>query len=393
MSQPRFKFIGKPKFPDNNSKRPFVKEFEKDNKKMVSLSLGVQSGKNSIVFVECFGSIMQTIKTKDTDGNDIEIKWKDRLDADSIKEVANYRKYVCDLGDDLGGRKEFITQWDFIYYLKENLPNYKGKICVNGQWVKQWYKDKYFDKFPIVSIYAVDDEEASKFYITADIYYRKDCVDTSDWKENKKIYVNGYIQQYINKDEGNKFVPQQFVFSGQKYKEDDERHQKLLAYRRKWIESKSKRWTHLLWECIMLNGTELVEFDESQLTAAQLEQIELGIKTIDDFKPSGSIFGDIVYEYRFMNPSLVKTSTDDFSEGFIELDYSDEEFEELIYEPVQDEKLSDVMNKTSKKKTTDEKEDEDEEFDGINKPDESESEELDNDNDDDDDFDDEDLFG
>ena len=91
MSQPRFKFIGKPKFPDNNSKRPFVKEFEKDNKKMVSLSLGVQSGKNSIVFVECFGSIMQTIKTKDTDGNDIEIKWKDRLDADSIKEVANYR--------------------------------------------------------------------------------------------------------------------------------------------------------------------------------------------------------------------------------------------------------------------------------------------------------------
>lgn len=406
MSQPRFKFVGKPKLPSNDSKKPFVKIFEKDKKQMASLNFGIQEGKNSIVFVECFDSVRDKIKTKDTDGNDIEIKWEDRFNEDVVKSVVGYRKYVCDLGEDFGGRKEFITGWDFIAFLKENLPEYKGKVCVNGQWNKQWYKDKYYDKFPIVSVYAVDDEEASKFYITADIYYRKDCVDVSDWKENKKIYVDGYIQQYINKDEGTKFIPQRFVFSGAKYKPDNEKHQKLLAYRRKYIESKSKKWTHLLWECVMLNGTELIEFDESQLTAAQKEQIELGIKTIDDFKPKGSIFGDIVYEYRFCNPSLIKASeTDDFSNGAIELDYTDDEFDELVYEPAQDEKMSDVMNNS--KKSSNKKDEEDDEyvegstdkeldeiFDGINKPEDdsdNDDETTNKEDDSDDDFDD-DLF-
>ena len=405
MSQPRFKFVGKPKIPSSDSKRPFIKEIEKDGKKMVSLNFGIQEGKNSIVFVECFGSIQKQIKTKDTEGNDIEIQWKDRLDENIIKEVANYRKYICDLGNDFGGRKEFITQWDFISYLKLNLPEYKGKICVNGQWQKQWYKDRYYDKFPIVSVYAVDDEEVSKFYISADIYYRKDCVDASDWKEDKKIYVDGYIQQYINKDEGNKFIPQRFVFSGAKYKPDNEKHQKLLAYRRKYVESKSKKWGHLLWDCIMLNGTELVEFDESQLTDAQKEQIELGIKTIDDFKPKGSIYGDIVNEFRFANPSLVKVNeTDDFSNGYVELDYSDDEFDDLIYQPVQDEKMSDVINKSEKDKSKKNDSDEDyiegdtdkeldEIFDGMNKPkdDEADDDEDINDNESDD-IDDDDLF-
>lgn len=410
MSQPRFKFVGKPKLPNPDSKKPFIKEFTKDNKKMVSLNFGVQEGKGSIVFVECFGSVQKTIKTKDTEGNDIEISWKDRLDKDTIKEVANYRKYVCDLGEGFE-RVEFITPWDFIQYLKENFKNYKGKVAVNGQWQKQWYKDKYYDKFPITSVYAVDEDEISKFYITADIYYRKDCVDTSEWKENKKIIVNGYIQEYINKDEGNKFVPQQFVFSGAKYKPDNEKHQKLLAYRRKYVESSSKKWTHLLWECVMLNGTESVEFDESQLTAAQKEQIELGIKTIDDFKPNGTIFGNIVYEFRFANPSLIKTSTDDFSNGFVECEFTDDEFDEQIYVPDQDEKMSDVMketssNKSSSKKNTKEEDDDkyedllDEDmkkdFDGMNEP-EDEEEDLDNsdeeESDDDSEISDDDLFG
>lgn len=360
MSEPRFKFTGVASFPKADSKRPFCKLFKKDGQDMASMNFGIQESKNNMGFVECFGSIPKNkkIKTKDSDGSDIEIAWDDRFNKDAIKAVANYRKYVVDLGDDFGGRHEFLTQYDAILYLKENLPNYKGKICVTGKLSKQWYETKYFDKFQFQNVYAVDDEHKNRLSITVDVFYNKDCVDTTDWKNEKKIYINGFIQQYMSKEEGIKYVPQTFVFNGSKYDENNEKHKKLLAYKLKYVKCDKKKFHHLLWECVVLNGAEEVEFDESQLTAAQKEQIELGVRTLDDFKPNGAIFGERVIEYRLFEPSLIQSGNDDFSEGFIDCDVTNSEFEEDVYVPVKKEKLSDVMKESEKKDSDDEADDE-----------------------------------
>ena len=98
---------------------------------------------------------------------------------------------------------------------------------------------------------------------------------------------------------------------------------------------------HLLWECVMLNGAETVEFDESQLTKAQKEQIELGIRKLEDFRPTGSIFGDRVNEYRLFDPKL----TGDFADGLVDAEMSSPEFDEEVYIMATDENLDDVMNK------------------------------------------------
>ena len=351
MSQPRFKFTGKPSLPKADSKKPFVKSFTKDGVEMVSMNFGVQESKNNMGFVECFGSIPKNKKiiTSDSDRNKIEINWDDRFDEETVKAVASFRKYIVDLGENFGGRKEFITSYDAILYLKENLPNYKGKVVVTGQMQKQWYETKYYDKFQFQNVYGVDDEHKSRLTISADIYYNKSSIDTSDWKEEKKIYIDGYIQQYINKDEGTKFVPQRFVFNASKYDENNEKHKKLLDYKLKYVKCDKKKMQHLLWECVAINGTEEIEFDESQLTAAQKEQIELGVRTLDDFKPNGSIYGERIVEYRLFEPSLIKTNTEDFSEGFLEADI--DEFEDEIYVPVKKEKLSDVLKNNKEEKS------------------------------------------
>ena len=91
----------------------------------------------------------------------------------------------------------------------------------------------------------------------------------------------------------------------------------------------------------MLNGAETVEFDESQLTKAQKEQIELGIRKLEDFRPSGSIFGERVNEYRLFEPKL----TGDFADGLIDAEMTSSEFDEEVYIMATDEKLDDVMNK------------------------------------------------
>ena len=363
MAQARFNFTGKASLPKADSKKPFCKTFKKDGVDMVSLNLGILESKNNMGFVELFGSIPKDgiIKTFNTDGEKIEIKYEERFDKDIIKTVAGFRKFTVDLGEDLGGRKEFISAYDAALYIKDMLPQYDGKICVTGQMQKQWYKDKYYDKFQLQNIYAVDDEHKNRLLITTDIYYRKDCVDKSDYKEEKKIYIDGFVSQYIDKDEGTKFIPQRFVFSAAKYDLENERHKKLLAYKKKYIEPSSKKWVHLLWDVVMINGAEEVEFDESQLTDAQKEQIELGIKTLEDFRPNGSIFGERAYEYRLLEPKLIKVSdTDDFSEGYVESDLTDNEFEKQIYQPSQNEKMSDVMEESEKKSKTSESEKEEE---------------------------------
>lgn len=368
MSQTRFNFIGEVLLPKADAKRPFVKEGEFDGRdkkgkptgkkiKSLSLNFGVKENDNNMAFVEAFGSEQTTIKTKNSDNEDIEVAWNDRFDEDIVKLVASYRKTTVDLGEELGGRKEFISVYDAIQYVKENLPQYKGKICITGQMTKEWYKDKYYDKFKIQNIYAVEEDKKNRLTIIADIYYSKDSIEKDDWRTEKKIFIDGYIQQYINKDEGTKYIPQRFVFNASKYDENNEKHKKLLDYKLKYVDISAKKMQHLLWECVMLNGSETVEFDESQLTKAQKEQVELGIRKLEDFRPAGSIFGDKINEYRLFDPKL----TGDFADGLVDTEMTVSEFEEVIFAPAKDEKLDDVVKKSETKEAPPFKEDKKEE--------------------------------
>ena len=346
MAQTRFNFTGTVSIPKADAKRPFVKEMEKNKRKMLSLNFGVKESDNNMGFVEAFDGEQTEIMTMNTDNEKITIKWADRFDEEVVKTVASYKKTVVDLGEELGGRKEFIALYDAIEYIRENLPKYTGKVTVVGQMVKEFYNGKYYDKFKLQSLYAVPDDRKNRLLITSDIYYNKNCVDKSDYKSDKVIYVDGYIQQYINKDEGTKYIPQRFVFNASKYDPENENHQKLLDYKLKYIDINDKNMQHMIWEVVMLNGAEEVEFDESQLTKAQKEQIELGIRTLDDFKPKGAILGERVNEYRLFDPKL----TGDFADGLVDTEMKESEFEEEIYRPAVDEKLDDVVEKAESKK-------------------------------------------
>lgn len=348
----KFSFVGTPVLPKQDSKRPFYNEAEtKDHSsKYRRITLGVKESDQNMAFVEAFGAQQKTIKTMDKSGNKIEVDWADRLDEDVVKNVANYRKFVLNLGTDFGGRQEFISAYDFLAAVNNWLQKYSGRIVVSGQFQKEWYKDRYMDRYQFQSIYAVTDEERkNRLGLTFDIFYNKDSIDETDWKDEKKIYLNGYIGQFINKDEGVKYIPQQLVFNGSKYQEDNDKHMKLLKYKMKYIKTKSKTYVHIPWDVVLLRGAETVEFDESMLTDAQREQVELGVKTVDDFRPKGDIYGTKIYEYRLFDPKLVG---EEFADGLVDTELSEDEFQEQVYVPDTEEKLEDVMKQAAEKKST-----------------------------------------
>lgn len=388
--QSRFSFCGTPVIPKQkaDAKRPFCKEISKkdektkETKKMLSLNFGIKENEMNMAFVEAFDSQQKVIKTMDVDNEKLDVDWDDRFDEDIIANVASYRKYIVDLGDDHGGRQEFITVYDMIEHLREYLPDYDGRVVVTGQFTRDWYgkKKMYFSKFRVQNVFAAPEERKNRLLLTMDLFYNKASLDDSDFDENKKMTLDCYIEQYINKDEGRKYVPIQVVFSGAKYDLDNEKHKKLFDYKMKYIKVKNKNMVHIPWEIVLLRGAEEAEFDESMLTDPQREQVELGIKTVDDFRPKGNVYGDRIDEFRLFEPKL----EGDYADGVLECEDTADEFEEKIYVPAQDETMEEAKksSKSSSKSASKSK----------SKKDEDEDDEPPFDEDEKDTVDDEDLF-
>ncbi len=367
--QSRFSFCGTPVIPKQkaDTKRPFCKEISKkdektkETKKMLSMTFGIKETDMNMAFVEAFDSQQKVIKTMDVDNEKMDVDWDDRFDEDIIEKVANYRKYIVDLGDDHGGRQEFITAYDMIEHLREHLPNYDGRVVVTGQFTRDWYAKKktYFSKFRIQNVFAAPEERKNRLLLTMDLFYNKSSLDDSDFDENKKMTLDCYIEQYINKDEGRKYVPIQVVFSGAKYDLENEKHKKLFDYKMKYIKVKNKNMVHIPWEIVLLRGAEEAEFDESMLTDSQREQVELGIKTVDDFRPKGNIYGDRIDEFRLFEPKL----EGDYADGVLECDDTADEFEEKIFVPAADETMEEAKknSKSAKSKSKKDEDDDDDE--------------------------------
>lgn len=366
--QSRFSFCGTPVIPKQkaDTKRPFCKEISKkdektkETKKMLSMTFGIKETDMNMAFVEAFDSQQKVIKTMDVDNEKMDVDWDDRFDEDIIEKVANYRKYIVDLGDEHGGRQEFITTYDMIEHLREHLPNYDGRVVVTGQFTRDWYAKKktYFSKFRIQNVFAAPEERKNRLLLTMDLFYNKSSLDDSDFDENKKMTLDCYIEQYINKDEGRKYVPIQVVFSGAKYDLENEKHKKLFDYKMKYIKVKNKNMVHIPWEIVLLRGAEEAEFDESMLTDSQREQVELGIKSVDDFRPKGNIYGDRIDEFRLFEPKL----EGDYADGVLECDDTADEFEEKIFVPAADETMEEAKknSKSAKSKSKKDEDDDDE---------------------------------
>ncbi|MEY8366565.1 hypothetical protein AALA22_13080 [Anaerovoracaceae bacterium 41-7] len=341
----KFTFVGeliisKPKDASHSNFYSEWKGGSKENIPMRKISFGIKDSPSNSAFVESFGREWDSIRAVDLDGNKVEIPWEDRNTEETLKILPYHKKFIVNLGPDYGDRHEFAAEYDMIKYLAENLKDFKGKLCVTGHWRKDAYKGRFIDKFIIKDVYAVESDRKSKLELSMDFFYTHDSVDTADEKSEKKIYINGYVEQYIDKDTGSQYLPQTAIMSLEKYDMENEIHVKRLKYRRGYLSKLSKKkMSHITWQCRYVNGSEEIEFDESMLTDRQKEQIELGIKTLDDFKPSGGVLGNKKREVRLVDPILKGV----YNDGIVECDETMEEFEDKIFKFEEDEKLEDVI--------------------------------------------------
>lgn len=350
----RFSFTGNLGFNSLDSKLPWMREDKtKSGDDYRTLNIAVSSQKNNRAMTEIFSMKSKEILTRDNENNNITIPWESRFDSDVIEQVANYKKHTIKDGDE---RNVFVAPWDFTNYIKENVDNFKeGVWRVDGQIQKNVYNGTVSDRFVIQNIYKMDDEAKRQLKISGEFFFSKESIDTADWGSEKKLYINGWTRDYVSKEVGIKYVSQQIVFDAKKIQFDNEKHVNLLKYKLKQIGLtldgekiknglKAGKYYKMGVVLSYFNGAETVDFTPDMLTENQKIAIELGLKKLEDFQPSGSIFGDRIVEYRLIDYNL----RDEYSDGCIEIDETVAEFEEEIYHVEAEESVEDLLNDENK---------------------------------------------
>ena len=323
-------------FPSKTGKGEFLK-----------LSFGVSiPEKNQTTFVTLLGGIQPVIRAQSavSRGEQIEIKWEDRNKKESLDSVAQFSKYTFSYPSENGRvYEEFLSSYDMILFAEKYFDKYvlekKMPMRVYGKFTRNVYNNgtstKTYNQFNIQSIYIYDEDakiECSTI-VKAEMIYNKDSLIMA--KEKNCYLVAGYTNEYINKALGSKYVPFCPVYDARKImqfieKNDDKKeqlqriHDSMMAYIHNNLPDDGTYVT-MMYEFLYVRCAEEVEIDESMLTSAQLEEIALGERTIEDYKTHA--VGETVEELRFYKKSL----TGKYADGIVMTALTPHDIENEIY--------------------------------------------------------------
>lgn len=271
---------------------------------------GVQKDGGKPIYLEIMGGNNKLIYTYSADNKKLEIPFDSRFEKDVVDSVANFKKYTVKIGND---RFDYISEYDFVLKLKEVIKS-GIKILVTGEIVQDLYEGKAYTKYKPTYVRIIgDNEEKEKdsFKTNYEVFYTDGAIDDEVYDEDKKIYISGFVETYDKATKSNVKVPKQFIINGSnidniKDEKVKELANKKLDFMKRQFETDG--WKKCGWECSIFKGANDVEITIDDLTTFEKEQIELGMKTFDEFKQQYSVKGAETEELRLVRISSQYTA-------------------------------------------------------------------------------------
>ena len=368
-----FDFVGDMATAKDKEKILTTQKFESGWNKE-KLTLAVQESKTNSVFLEVSAMYNPDktfpIKSFGKNGKPLEIPYKDRNKQNILDMVADFKKVVVDLETDFEkkaeydklsykinalerkdelsnerkkdlkeykekyqelatNRHEFINDKDLVEFLHANLDVLTAnKVRVRGNIEMSEWKGKYYTTYIPTHFELVEEETPSKLKAKVDVYFEKDALDESCFKDTKKIFVSGYLQNYDRNVKENRYFPKDFIINGEKLDMEDEKHVKYLDFLKDNFscgEKNKNHVHHMIWEITVYRGAEVHEITYDDLTKSQKTAVDLGINKLSDFKKN--ILGNTVDEYRAFRPAL---KIDEFAEGTVDTGFKLDDFLEKV---------------------------------------------------------------
>lgn len=301
------------------------------------------------------------------DGENLIIPFKERFKEDIIAQVAEYRKFVVDTElpsrrfqlekaidkfkdgtitdeqmNNLGvhnleecekayteskkKRHEFISAYDFIDFLNKFVNSDKikdMKFKVSGIYELSYNEksDVWYRNFSVQKIYRQTDDAEIVSSATLGFVFDKNAIDDNDFDETKKIYINGYIGQYLKNYKKLFFAPMPLTIDGNG---SEANYKKALGFKKKFVfpDDENYDYREIGLVCTVLNGSQEVELTEDMLTDEQKENLEYGLITMEDIKRE---LGKPVYGDRVQDIVIDKLARG-YSSGAKSVAYTEKDF-------------------------------------------------------------------
>lgn len=318
-----------------------------DNRHMLTVTAGAFSDGHGDIYSFTKGGVDENgNKVK---GESIQIPFKERLTSPKLAEIAEFKKFIIDLeqpgrryklqnmadklheGKELTDeelkavgleskddvvtaleksnkkRHEFISEWDYIDFIKKVIGSekYKDKLFFirgNGEYQYSDNQQKVYESYIPTRIYLAADDAEPSSTATINIIFNSESLDEMSVEEKGKYYVNGHMMEYDQNRKANIPVPVTIVIP---VPEDDEKGKKKAeAFKHKFMVDDD---TYKEYGAIvnMLNGAQKTEITEDMLTDEQRKDLDLGIITMDDIRDEigGNVYGERIREYQLVKPA------------------------------------------------------------------------------------------
>ena len=318
-----------------------------DNRHMLSVTAGAFADGHGDIYSFTKGGVDENGNR--VKGESIQIPFKERLTSPKIAEIAEFKKFIFDLekpgrryklqnmadkiheGNEVTDeelkevgleskdevataleksnkkRHEFISEWDYIDFIKKVIASdkYKDKLFFirgNGEYQYSDAQQKVYESYIPNRIYLAADDADPSSTATINIIFNSESLDEMSVEEKGKYYVNGHMMEYDQNRKANIPVPVTIVIP---VPEDDEKGKKKAeAFKHKFMVDDD---TYKEYGAIvnMLNGAQKAEVTEDMLTDEQREDLDLGIITMDDIRAEigGSVYGERIREYQLVKPA------------------------------------------------------------------------------------------
>lgn len=342
-----------------------------DNRHMLTVTAGAFSDGHGDIYSFTKGGVDENgNKVK---GESIQIPFKERLTSPKLAEIAEFKKFIIDLeqpgrryklqnmadklheGKELTDeelkavgleskddvvtaleksnkkRHEFISEWDYIDFIKKVIGSekYKDKLFFirgNGEYQYSDNQQKVYESYIPTRIYLAADDAEPSSTATINIIFNSESLDEMSVEEKGKYYVNGHMMEYDRNRKANIPVPVTIVIP---VPEDDEKGKKKAeAFKHKFMVDDD---TYKEYGAIvnMLNGAQKTEITEDMLTDEQRKDLDLGIITMDDIRDEigGNVYGERIREYQLVKPAR------GFTKGRQDTVWTDED---MIIKPIEE---------------------------------------------------------
>lgn len=342
-----------------------------DNRHMLTVTAGAFADGHGDIYSFTKGGVDENgNKVK---GESIQIPFKERLTSLKLAEIAEFKKFIIDLeqpgrryklqnmadklheGKELADeelksvgleskddvttaleksnkkRHEFISEWDYIDFIKKVIDSekYKDKLFFirgNSEYQYSDSQQKVYESYIPTRIYLAADDAEPSSTATINIIFNSESLDEMSVEEKGKYYVNGHMMEYDQNRKANIPVPVTIVIP---VPEDDEKGKKKAeAFKHKFMVDDD---TYKEYGAIvnMLNGAQKTEITEDMLTDEQREDLDLGIITMDDIRAEigGNVYGDRIREYQLVKPAR------GFTKGRQDTVWTDED---MIIKPIEE---------------------------------------------------------